>query len=62
MGIWHAWKRKEMHMKFMFENMEESGRPRHELDYSIKMILKKRDRRTWTGFIRLRTGASSGLL
>jgi hypothetical protein len=46
----------------MFENMEESGRPRHELDYSIKVILKKRNGRTWTGFIRLRTGASSGLL
>lgn len=61
MGTWHAWKRKEMHMKFMFENMEESGRPRHELDYNIKMILKKRGR-TWTGFIRLRTGASSRLL
>jgi hypothetical protein len=55
LGIWHAWKRKEMHMKFMFENMEESGRPRHELDYSIKMILKKRDGGTWTGFVSLRT-------
>jgi len=49
-------------MKFTFENMEENGRLRHELDYSIKMILKKRDGRTWTGFIRLRTGASSRLL
>jgi len=49
-------------MKFTFENMEENGRPWHELDYSIKMILKKRDRRTWTGFISLRTGASSRLL
>jgi hypothetical protein len=49
-------------MKFTFENMEENGRPRHELDYSIKMIVKKRDGMTWTGFIRLRTGASTALL
>jgi hypothetical protein len=30
-------------MKFTFENMEENGRPRQELDYSIKVILKERD-------------------
>jgi len=37
-------------------------KPRHRWEDNIKLILYKKDVRTWTGFMWFRTGSSGGFL
>jgi len=61
----HTWRRKEMHIRFLYENTKERDcleNPGTDGRIICKWILKKQNGREWTRLIYLMTGTSDRLL